>query len=325
MERVLVTGATGFIGCEISRQLAAKGLRPRLLVRRPLRAPLLASLDAELIQGDLESGASLERAVRRVDTIFHLGARATFETYSALRPTIVDGSLSLMKAACSAGVKKFVYSSSLLVYDNQVEPIDRNTPATPRIAYGRAKLEAENKLADLAREGGICFSAIRIPHTYGAKDLLFERIRTGRVIAPGLGKNRIAHIHIEDMARALIAAAEQGWSGVLPIADFLPTSWNEFFGEVKKYYPGFSLLKVPSWLAYPTAWCLDLLHAGRSKPNLHTPDAVRGWNLNLPVKPGILWNELGLEPRFPSIYEGIPAVLDDCIAFRWIHPIADRS
>jgi nucleoside-diphosphate-sugar epimerase len=325
MERVLVTGATGFIGFEVSRQLAAKGLRPRLLVRRPLRAPLLTSLDAELIQGDLESVVSLERAVQGIDTIIHLGARATFESYSAVRPTIVDGSLALMRAACTAGVKNFVYSSSLLVYDSQPEPIDRNTPAAPRVAYGRAKLEAENRLADLARQGGVCFSAIRIPHAYGSRDLLFERIRAGRVVAPGLGRNRLAHIHIEDVARVLIAAAEQGWSGVLPIADFLSASWNEFFREVTKYYPRFRLLKIPCWVACPAAWCLDLLRIPRSRPNLHTPDAVIGWNMNLPVKPGILWEELGMQPRFPTLYEGIPAVLDDCIAFRWVHPIADRS
>jgi nucleoside-diphosphate-sugar epimerase len=325
MERVLVTGATGFIGYEVSRQLATRGFRPRLLVRRPLRAPLLKSLDAELIQGDLESEVSLERAVRDIDTVIHLGARATFESYSALRPTIVDGSLALMRAACSASVKKFVYASSLLVYDSQTEPIDRKTPAAPRVAYGRAKLEAETRLGDLARQGEVCFAAIRIPHAYGARDLLFERIRAGRVIAPGLGKNQLARIHIEDVARVLIAAAEQGWSGILPIADFRSASWNEFFNEVKKYYPGFRLLQSPSWMAYLGAGCLGMLRVSRSRPRLHTPDAVIGWNLNLPVKAGILWEELGMPPRFSTIYEGIPAVMDDCIAFRWTHPISDRS
>lgn len=290
-----------------------------------MRAPLLASLDAELIQGDLRSEISLERAVRGIDTILHLGARATFERYSAVRPSIVDGSQALMKAACRADVKTFVYASSLLVYEDQKEPIDRDTPATPRIAYGRAKLESEKRLDELARDGGICCAAIRIPHTYGAQDLLFERIRAGSVIAPGYGNNRVAHIHVEDVSRVMIAVAEQRWSGVVPVSDGLSTSWNEFFEEVAKYYPRFRLLRVPPWVAYSVAWCLDKLWVSRSRPNLHTPDAVRGWNLNLPVKPGLLWDELGLEPRFSTIYEGVPAVLDDCIAFRWVHPIADRS
>ena len=114
--QVLVTGATGFIGFEVARQLAERGFKPRLLVRRPVRAAMLAPLEAELVQGDLESPQSLERAVQGVDTIIHLGARAIFEEYELVRPTIVDGSVALMQASISAGVQRFVYSSSLLVY-----------------------------------------------------------------------------------------------------------------------------------------------------------------------------------------------------------------
>lgn len=59
-------------------------------------------------------------------------------------------------------------------------------------------------------------------------------------------------------------------------------------------------------------------------PTLYTPDAVLGWNLNGHVKRGLLWNELEITPNYPTLYQGIPAVLDDCVAFRWIHPVADR-
>ncbi len=63
----------------------------------------------------------------------------------------------------------------------------------------------------------------------------------------------------------------------------------------------------------------------RSTPFLYTPGGVIGWNLALPVQTGLLWEELGIEPEYPTIYEGIPAVLDDSVAYRWLHPLADRK
>jgi dihydroflavonol-4-reductase len=94
MNRILVTGATGFIGYEVARQLIAAGYRPRLKVRRPERGAMFSRWPADLVQADLESRASLRRAVEGMDTVLHLGARATFEDYARLRPTIVDGSIA---------------------------------------------------------------------------------------------------------------------------------------------------------------------------------------------------------------------------------------
>ena len=67
MKRVLVTGATGFIGLEVSKQLARAGYKPRLMVRRPLRAMALGAIDAEMMQGDLGRPESLQRLLKDVD------------------------------------------------------------------------------------------------------------------------------------------------------------------------------------------------------------------------------------------------------------------
>ncbi len=324
MRNVLVTGATGFIGLEVARQLVGRGLRPRLMVRRPDRGRLLAPLDAELVFGDLSRPASLVRAVEGVDTVLHLAARATFERYDRVRPTIVDGSVALMEAARRAGVERFVLASSLLVYGDATAPIDAGTVPRPRIGYGVAKLEAETALQRQA-PAGTKLAIVRLPHVYGARSFLFDQLRRGLVLFPGSGRNVYSHLHVEDSARILVEVAARGWAGTSAVADDGPSSWNDFFAILREHYPRFRLLRIPEGLALAGASALEAVSRLSQRPTLFTLDTVRGWLMNLPVEPGLLWKELGLEPRYRTIDTGLPASLDELVSFRWLHPVADRS
>ena len=163
MQNVLVTGATGFIGIEVSRYLAERGMRPRLMVRRPVRGLMLRNLDAEIMQADIRSPDSLRRILKGIDTVVHLGARAAFEPYPRLYPSIVKGSLNLMQAAIEARVSNFVYGGSLLVYGDTVNPIDQETRPSPMSGYGRAKLEAELRLEEMAAKADVKFVSLRLP------------------------------------------------------------------------------------------------------------------------------------------------------------------
>jgi len=82
MKTILVTGATGFIGFEVSKQLSECGRRPRLMVRRPIRGMLLKSLNADLNQEELSRPQSIQRLIPGVDTVIHLAAAATFESHN---------------------------------------------------------------------------------------------------------------------------------------------------------------------------------------------------------------------------------------------------
>ncbi|MDO9581972.1 MAG: NAD(P)-dependent oxidoreductase [Desulfomicrobium sp.] len=322
--KILVTGATGFIGLELARHLSSEGLRPRLLVRRPDRAVLLHGLDAEVVPGDLEDQASLDRAVRGVDTVIHLGGRALFERYELVQGTLVQGSAALMRAAQEAGVRSFVFASSLLVYASNPHPIDATTPLEPLGGYGRAKAEAEDLLTKLAARNGLRLAILRLPHVYGPTSLLFDQIRSGWMFQPGPGANIYSHMHVHDAARLLTAVADSSWSGASPVADASPQRWVDFFARCRSLYPRFHYLRLSSWLALSGAFLAESLSAVRRRPAMLTTDAVRGFNLNLAVRPGLVWDELGLALRFPTIEEGLADVFCRGVPFAWQPSVRDQ-
>ncbi len=316
MRRVLLTGATGFIGVEVARVLNERGLAPRLLVRRPLRGLVLRGIAGETATADLLDPAGLRAALDGIDTVIHLGALASFVAYRIVRPSIVEGSRNLLAAAAAAGVSAIVYGGSLLVYPDQRAPIDQQTPAAPVLGYGRAKLEAETLL-------GMRFVSLRLPHTYGARSLFFEEARRGRMVFPGRGDNLYGHLHVRDAARALVAAAEGEIEGVFVVADEESCSWNRLFASVQACFPRLRVTRVPRGLALAAGFLLDGLHLLRRRPGLYSAGAVRAWNLNLPVVPGTLPRLLGLEPLYPTVEEGIPAAVEEAVAYCWLHSLKD--
>lgn len=324
METVLVTGGTGFIGIELVKQLCDLGYRPRVMVRRPHRAALLAPLDVELVQGDLTRPEALQRAVTGVDTLFHLAGRASFESYGRIKSTIVDGSVAIARAAAAAGVSRFVFASSLFVYGDQSRPIDRETRAVPRIDYGRAKIEAERLIGEIARAAHIDLAILRLPHVYGPQSILFEQVRKGIAVFPGGMSNRCGQLHVEDAARALVAVGRTGWVGTAPIADDEIVTWSDYFEVLNTHYPNYRMIALPRWLGYSGAAIIEPILSRKTRPTLYSKDTVVGFNLDVPVQPRLVWNDLGLRPQYPSVHEGIPAVLDGYLRYRWRHPMLDR-
>jgi nucleoside-diphosphate-sugar epimerase len=87
-----------------------------------------------------------------------------------------------MRAAIHAGVRTFVYPGTILEYGEQLRPINQQTKPAPLTDYARNKLEAETILAGMAEQADICFTSIRLSHTYGVNSLLFDQIRKGLIM-----------------------------------------------------------------------------------------------------------------------------------------------
>lgn len=319
--RVLVTGATGFIGSEVVRQLSAAGLRPRVMVRRPNRASLLNGLDVEAVHGDLTVPETLPEVVAGCDTVIHLGGRAVFEPARRLEPTFVAGTRALADAAEATGVRRFVFGSSLLVHAPSRAAITADTPPGPVIDYGRVKLRMEQ---ELAARTALSVANIRLPHVYGAGDQLFANLRRGVLAVPGRGNPPFSHLHVHDAARVLIAAAGGSWEGSCGIGDRDPAGWDRFLGELQRLLPRLVVLRLPAPLALAGTALMRLFRSHLKTPDIFTPDTVRAWNMALWVEPSLLWGELGLEPEVPDFRVGLRRSLDDAVDRVWRHPVTDR-
>lgn len=256
-----------------------------------------------------------------VDAVIHLGGRATFEPYERIAPTIVEGTARLAHAAVRQGVRSIVFGSSAFVY-GEGDTIDARTPAHPTLDYGRAKLDAEGVLDDVARANGIRVASLRLPHVYGPQSLMFGLVRKRIVPFPGDGENRFAQLHVDDAATALIAAAERGWDGTAPIADRWTPTWNQFFAVLGELAPRVRVVRFPTRLATAAARFGGPL-LGRVGPTMVSPDTIRGWNLDLELVTDDVWDAIDAAPALPTIVEGIPATLDGVVAFRWRHPVND--
>jgi nucleoside-diphosphate-sugar epimerase len=256
--------------------------------------------------------------------VIHLGGRASFESYNRLAPTLVGGTTTLGRLAAEAGVEHFVFASSVFVHNSTSSPIDQNTPPDPQLCYGRAKLEAENHLTELAATTPMSLACLRLPHVYGPQSILFQQVRSGVALFPGRMANRCGQLHIEDAARIVLGVAEQRWQGRSAVADSTIVTWSDFFDVLQTLYPYFRLVSLPQRLGRIGAAVLEPVLSTRRRPTLYTKDTVVGFNLDLPVAPALVWSDLGQTPRYPSIHEGIPAALDGHVHYRWRHPIVDH-
>jgi UDP-glucose 4-epimerase len=308
--KTLVTGATGFIGQEVARVLADRGERPRVLIRRDSRARFLDGIEAERVPGRLEDATSLGRAAAGCDTVIHLAARAVIEEYRRMQPSIVAGTAAMMRAARDAGVRTFVFASSLLVYSQMDGPIDEATLPLPATGYGQAKLEAELELIRVGGDAGMAVGVLRLPHVYGGRDLVMYRALRGLVALPRPTDQPIAHMHVKDVARALVAAAEIRYAGALPIGDDRPAPWLEFVAELHRQLPTFRQLIVPAPLVAGALHLFTPLRLLSRHPSLYTPQTVRSLREGLAVVPGLVRERLGMELLHPTLASGIAASLD---------------
>jgi UDP-glucose 4-epimerase len=239
---VLVTGASGFVGGHLVPSLARNGWAVRKAVRTP------SARRDDVVIGSIGPTTEWGSPLAGVDAVVHLAARVHHpndEHATALyRSVNVDGTLHLARCAAKAGVRQFIFVSTVLVHgrSNDGRPLfSENDALTPRGLYGLSKAAAEAGLKNLAQDSDMRITVIRPPLVYGpaAKgnfELLVRAVKRGFALPFAGIRNQRAFLSVENLASFILqrlSRADKNFD-VFLVADEEQVSTPEFVERLAK-------------------------------------------------------------------------------------------
>jgi len=219
MSNILLTGATGFVGNRLLSMLKEHGHQCRAAIRRPS-----SSVDVQtdsVVVGEIDANTGWHKAVQDIDVIVHLAARVHVMNEQSDNPLVefrkvnLDGTRSLAQAAVKAGVKRFVYISTIKVNGEatQGKAFTSQDIASPSDPYAIAKWEAEKALQEISQESGLEVVVIRPPLVYGpgvkANFLNLIKLVQKRIPLPLAGiKNKRTLVALDNLADLIMTCCE---------------------------------------------------------------------------------------------------------------------
>ncbi len=261
MSEVLVTGAAGFTGGYLARRLLKEGHTVRGLVLPGMDAGTLEQLGMKIVRGDLKDRASLESAVRGVETVYHIAAVWREENIpkKTFWDVNVTGTGNLLDASMAASVKRFVHCSTVGVQGHiSHPPAKEDAPYNPGDYYQTSKMEGELLALDYYKKGlpVVIFRPVGI---YGPGDTrflkFFRHIAKGSFRMFGSGKVLYHLTYIDDLIEGiLLTGTTPGIEGeIFTLAGSEYTTldeWAQIVAEVlgvklsRRHFPAW-----PLWLA----------------------------------------------------------------------------
>jgi nucleoside-diphosphate-sugar epimerase len=239
---VLLTGANGFVGRNLAPVLTTNGLIVRQAVRKP-------SPDANtIIINAIGPQTDWNEALLDVDAVVHLAARVhhpneehATDIYRSLN---TDGTLHLARSAAKAGVRQFIYLSTILVNGSSTDgrpPFREDDHPLPRGVYGMSKAAAEAGLEAMAKDTDMNITVVRPPLIYGAGALgnfrlLATAVKRGIPLPFGSIRNRRAFLGVGNLASFIVhrLTHQQGKFDIFLVADDEQVSTPEFVRRIAK-------------------------------------------------------------------------------------------
>ncbi|MFQ5933652.1 MAG: hopanoid-associated sugar epimerase [Dehalococcoidia bacterium] len=264
--KALVTGATGFIGGNLVRELIGDGLQVRALVRPDSDITALSGVDVEMVSGDLLDVESLEKAVAGCEALFHVAAlyRLWTRDPTSYDRANVQGTRNVLEAALKAEIRRVVYTSTAAVFGHWkggLLPNENSKVALDEMVdgYHRSKYKAESQALEYCSKG---MELVVVNPTAPVGPWDVKPTPTGKVILDFLRGRVPAYIdaglnlvHVRDVARGHILALQKGRPGERYILGNRNVTLKELFRILaplaKRRAPS---VRLPYWLVLSTAY-----------------------------------------------------------------------
>lgn len=302
---ILVTGANGFVGKALVKRLLADGVGVRACVRRA--AADAAQGPEPVVTADLSPNTDWQDALSGVDVVVHVAARVHVmretadDALAAYRRVNVDGTMNLVRQAAAAGVRRFVFISSVKVNGESTahgKPFREDDVPAPQDAYGISKMEAEAGLRSAA--GAMEWVIIRPPLVYGPGvkanfAALANAVRRGWPLPLGAIRNQRSMVALENLVDliALCVASPLAANSVFMVSDGEDLSTPDLVrGLARASGVAARLLPVPVWMLHGLAGVLGKGAAiGRLAGNLQVDISQTrkqlDWTPPVPVADGL--------------------------------------
>lgn len=307
--KCFLTGATGFLGSHVARQLLSRGAQLRLLVRRTSRMDNIADLPAERVVGDLRDLESLKKGMSGCEFVFHVAADYRLWTRNAqeLYDSNVEGTRNVLAASRDSGVRRVIYTSSVATmgFGNNGRLTDEKTPVTLSNMIGdykRSKFMAEQLAIGAARSGQNVV-VVNPTTPIGERDI--KPTPTGRIVVDFLRRKFPAYVEtglnlvdVADCAQGHLLAMEKA----VPGERYILGSENLTLKQILDKLAAITGLpspkiKLPYAVAYATG-VVDTLVSGtimKREPRV-TLDSVRMGRKKMFITSAKAERELGWNP-----------------------------
>ncbi len=286
MLKVLVTGATGFIGSHIADALLNKGYEVRCTYRKTSNLRWLKDKPLETIEADFFDVESLKEAVRDVDYIIHSAGVVAARNYEGFLKGNRDATINLLKAAeaTAPNLKRFVHVSSLTAAGpakSLEQPITEDMPPKPITAYGRSKIAAEEEVR--AFKNKFPYTIVRPTAVYGPRDVaifqMFQVAQKGLGTLMGFNKKYLNLIHSDDLVRGTIQAMEsdKAVNQTYFLASEEIYNWQQIIDAIKNAFNRkfFVKIRIPHFLIYTIAGLTEFFGKFAKNPPIFNKDKAK--------------------------------------------------